>query len=56
VRQHAQVLFPTQEQVAVMSLAAQRLRDAGVLTAGRKQGQGSSSSGVGNLTAAVSAR
>ena len=32
-RQHAQVLFPTQEQVAVISLAAQRLRDAGVLTA-----------------------
>lgn len=31
--QDAQVLFPTQEQVAVMSLAAQRLRDAGVLTA-----------------------
>lgn len=31
--QHAQVLFPTQEQVAVMSLAAQRLRDAGLLTA-----------------------
>src|ERR1700733_1338322 len=30
---HAQVLFPTQEQVAVMSLARQRLRDAGVLTA-----------------------
>ena len=32
-RQHAEVLFPTQEQVAVMSLAAQRLRDAGLLTA-----------------------
>lgn len=30
---HAQVLFPTQEQVAVMSLVRQRLRDAGVLTA-----------------------
>lgn len=30
---HAQVLFPTQEQVAVISLAAQRLRDAGLLTA-----------------------
>jgi biotin carboxylase len=32
-QQDAQVLFPTQEQVAVMSLAAQRLRDAGLLTA-----------------------
>jgi biotin carboxylase len=32
-RQHARVLFPTQEQVAVISLAAQRLRAAGVLTA-----------------------
>ncbi len=32
-QRHAQALFPTQEQVAVMSLAAQRLRDAGLLTA-----------------------
>jgi hypothetical protein len=32
-RRQAEVLFPTQEQVAVMSLAAQRLRDAGLLTA-----------------------
>jgi hypothetical protein len=31
--QHADVLFPTQEQVAVMSLAAERLRSAGLLSA-----------------------
>lgn len=31
--QRADVLFPTQEQVAVMSFAAQRLREAGLLTA-----------------------
>ena len=32
-RQHADVLFPTQEQVAVMSVAAPRLRGAGLRTA-----------------------
>jgi hypothetical protein len=32
-RQHTEVLFPTQEQVAVISLAEQRLRDIGVVTA-----------------------
>ena len=32
-QRHAQMLFPTQEQVAVISLAAQRLRGVGLLTA-----------------------